>query len=141
MTQKRPAPVLRRLGAIAYDSLCIFGLLLAATQIAMIFHHFKAFDGEWWFQAYLLAVIVFYFAWFWSQYGQTIGMRAWNLIILTDQHQPLGFWQACYRCLCGALGFFSLGIGLWWGLWDRQGKTLYDRLTSTQVLSNSPEHP
>jgi uncharacterized RDD family membrane protein YckC len=133
-----PATVLRRLGAMAYDALCVFGLLLAATQIAMMVHHFQPYHGELGFQLYLLSVIVFYFAWFWSQYGQTIGMRAWSLSISTVDGNPISFLRGCGRFFAAAAGILFFGFGLLWCFWDRESTSAYDRLTGTRMrLTNA----
>lgn len=129
----------RRLGAMLYDGFCLVGLLLAATQIAMMVNGFKPFNGEPLFQVYLLAVMTLYFAWFWSHHGQTIGMRAWKLTVSRRDGQPMSFAYACLRFFAAVIGILSAGLGLFWCLVDREGQTAYDRLMGTRVLTRTSE--
>ena len=128
-----PASLWRRLAAMSYDLLCVFGLLLAATQLAILAHHGKAFNGEWWFQLYLFSVIALYFIWFWKNYGQTIGMRAWSLSLTSADGKPISFLQAGARFLAASFSICFFGIGIISSLWDKNSATFYDKLTKTQL--------
>lgn len=125
----------RRLAAVFYDSLCLFGVLLAATQVALLFNHGKAIpSGTLWFQCYLVGVVFTYFAWFWCWHGQTVGMRAWKLYVCNYDGKRIGFVQALVRFVGAWLSLAVLGLGLLWSLIDKRRFTWYDHASRTRLV-------
>ena len=49
------------------------------------------------FLIYLSVVIIVFFAYFWSQAGQTIGMKAWRLRVQNSDGSNISFTQALIR--------------------------------------------
>ena len=80
MSAQEPASLMRRLAAMAYDTVLLVGVFFLAT-LGWIFlqrgqavsPNTLAFDG------YLFAVSYLFFGWFWTHGGQTLGMRAWKI--------------------------------------------------------------
>ena len=84
LTACRDASLLRQLAAMIYDSLLIFAVLFFASAIALLFNGGEAIEAKLWFKLYLLLTVFTYYAWFWNKSGQTLGMRAWKIRIITD---------------------------------------------------------
>lgn len=139
----------RRLSAIIYDVLVLCALIMLAAGIAMLFvqclvwSSLVSLDGyvdiadylnrgwqRWLYLIYFIGVILGFYIYFWCKAGQTLGMRAWRILLVTQEGKPLGFWQAFSRVIL-SLG----GLGNFW-LWFRWGKglALQDQLTATQMI-------
>lgn len=129
------AGLLRRLGAMFYDTLLVLALLFVATAAAMPFGGGAriAHDNPL-FPAYLLAVIYLFFAWFWIHGGQTLGMRAWKLRVQRMDGRPLGWLQSLLRFMAAIAALLPLGLGLWWLLFDREGLAWHDRFSESEVV-------
>ena len=119
-----------------YDSLLIFAILFFASAIALIFNHGEAIESNLWFSLYLLIVLFSYYAWFWQKSGQTLGMRAWKIRIITESGTNPG-WTVCYlRLACALLSLLSFGLGYLWRLF--QPYTWHDRLSHTRIVNLTP---
>ncbi len=129
------AGLLRRLGAMFYDSLLVLALLFVATAIAMPFGggtHIARDNPL--FPLYLLSVTYLFFAWFWIHGGQTLGMRAWRLRVQRMDGRPLGWLQSLLRFMAAIAALLPLGLGLWWLLFDREGLAWHDRFSESEVV-------
>ncbi len=141
------AGLLRRLAAIVYDALVVCALWMFAMALALLAVSLLAKAGlislqgyqdeaeyiqkhALWFQLYSLGCIGWFYLYFWVKAGQTLGMRAWRLLLLSQDGRPVNLTQALLR-LVTALG----GLGNFW-LWLRFGKglALQDQLAGTIVV-------
>lgn len=136
----RAPSLLRRLAAILYDL-----LLLAAVVIVAAFIYTVAVQGltgadltqglaRLAFRLFLLAVIVGYFLYFWTNGRQSLAMRTWRLLLLREDGAPLRLVDALRRIGFAVLTLAPLGLGLWWMLFDRDRQTWYDRLAGTRTV-------
>ncbi len=76
-----PAPLWRRLVAALYDGLLLLALwMIAALADVLIRDQLLGLSRDWGaLQAFYFLVGFFFFGWFWTHGGQTLGMRAWRL--------------------------------------------------------------
>ncbi len=82
----------------------------------------------------LLLTYFLYSIFFLSISYQTIGMMMTDLrMVDPDQKRPLvrQLWGRCFGYLISLLG---LGIGLLWGLFDRENRCLHDLLSNTRIV-------
>lgn len=128
------AGLLRRLGAILYDSLLVFALLMLATI------PFVAMRGGEFVEPYtlphqltLLAIVYVFFVGFWTRSGSTLGMLAWGLRVETDDREPPGIGKASIRFFAAILSWLAMGLGFLWQLWDKDKTTWHDRLSGTRL--------
>ena len=134
--------LLRRLGALLYDSLLLAGLLLLATAVLIIPYDLLAArpypQGELLhrtlLQLYLLAVIAGFFVYFWTHGGQTLGMSAWRLRVVRDDGNPLSLKDALQRFAWATLSLLPAGLGLWWSLFDPDRLAWHDRRSRTRLV-------
>ncbi|GAA5317863.1 MAG: RDD family protein [Candidatus Pelagadaptatus aseana] len=137
------AGLMRRLGAMVYDSLILMAVLMAYGSIAL-FVKYKIFQaphiqgekmelGLIGFVLMLVVIIGFY-SFFWMRGGQTVGMKAWRLRLVNDQGLPVTLTQCITRCLFAWLSFALGGMGYLWCLVDRNGMAAHDHLSHTQVV-------
>lgn len=130
-----PAALWRRLAAAAYDLLLVLALLMVATALLIIARAGAAIDpGSLWYQLLLVSSWWLYFGWCWTHGGQTIGMRAWRLVLIdTQSGRSIGWPQAGLRFLAAALSALPAGLGFAWSLGDPEHRTWHDRLSRSAL--------
>ena len=82
-----PAGLLRRLGALVYDTLLVIAMWLV-TLFPMVAASNDSVVGAG-VQSILFVELFAFFAYFWVARGQTLGMLAWGLqLISVDPRNP-----------------------------------------------------
>jgi len=130
------AGIPRRIGAFTYDILLLMALLFVATSVLMPFTHDAVHSGNLLYQVYLCMITYFFYGWFWTHGGQTLGMRAWKIRVERIDGSNLDWKTATVRFV---LGFLLFGIGLLWCPFDPQNRALYDKLARTHVARVKPQ--
>jgi uncharacterized RDD family membrane protein YckC len=131
----------RRLAAMLYDALLVFGLLLLASMVVTLPVGMLAGEAasqalaeKLLFRIWLALVPPAFFLLFWLKGGQTLGMRSWRLRVVRDDGSPLQWHDALKRLLCASLSWLPLGLGYLWILVDRDGLAWHDRLSGTRLI-------
>ena len=138
------AGVGRRLAALVYDALIVMGLLMVYGFVALLIassvvglncqpeelDYNPCVSGPL-FQLGALLVIASYFIWSWRAAGQTIGMRAWRLLLASPEGVQLSWQQCLLRALVAPISLACAGAGYFWG-WTRK-----DRASWHDLISNS----
>lgn len=140
----------RRLASWLYDSLVTVAVYMTAGAssflVISLLVHFNVFglqgyqhlsdtitNTPWLFwpnELWKLFWVAFFFVWFWSKSGQTLGMKAWRLRV-QNQDSSLMTKNTAIKRLLPTL----LGLGNFTVLFDRKNKlSLQDRLTNTEVV-------
>lgn len=131
-----PAGLLRRLGALVYDTLLVFAMWLV-TLFPLVAVNNDSVVGAG-VQSILFVELFAFFAYFWVARGQTLGMLAWGLqLISVDPRNPrseVTLIQALLRFVGAIACLLSLGVGYFWMLFDPERRTWPDILSRTQVL-------
>ncbi|WP_127470364.1 RDD family protein [Thiomicrorhabdus aquaedulcis] len=83
------------------------------------------------FQLYLLTITYFYLTYFWTQSGQTPGLRTWKMQLVRTDGYLLTRHNANLRFL---LTVFLWPIG-WIGLFTPQKQLVQDRLSHTKIIA------
>lgn len=136
-----PAPVgwPRRIAAMFYDSLLLFGVLFTATFILLPFTRGQPIGpNHAVYTFYLLLVSYAYFGWFWTHGGQTLGMRAWRVTLVADPPRTLDWRRCLVRFAAALVSWAPAGIGFVWALWDKEKLAWHDRLSGTRLVCNRP---
>lgn len=133
-----PAPgagLLRRLAGLVYDLLLLIAILFVATALLLPFTGGEALrPRQWSYSLYLAGITVFFFGWFWTHGGQTLGMKAWGLRLCTRDGQAVDWRRALLRLLAASLSLAFLGLGYLWVLVDPERLAWHDRLSGTRVI-------
>ncbi len=130
----------RRVAALLYDGVLLTALLVAFTSGAVFLNHRSAVEpstaGAWAYvyRAGLIGVIVGYYLLNWTRSGQTLGMRAWHIRVVTDGGRPLGLKAAALRYVYGILAWAPAALGVLWLYADPEHLALHDRLSKTRVI-------
>jgi uncharacterized RDD family membrane protein YckC len=77
----------------------------------------------------------FYFGYFWSKSGQSIGMKLMNIKVVKTDNSPISFLSAALR---GTVGYWISGLILWlgfiWILIDKDKQGWHDKIFNTYVV-------
>ncbi len=100
--------VFRRTFAFLYDSFLLIAVFFVVTSIVIAFNGGQAFENPA-FLLVLYGVGFLFFSWFWRHGGQTLGMQAWRIKVISESNAPLTYKQCVQRYL---IGTFLFGITL-----------------------------
>lgn len=81
-----------------------------------------------------LLVSFFFYGWFWTHGGQTLGMRAWNLYLIKPDGKFINWKIAFIRYCAAIISWAALGMGFAWILLNSRKLTWHDSLTGTQIV-------
>ena len=130
------AGLLRQFAAMFYDAFLVIALEFFAVAILLPFNRGEAIDNSPLFNLYLVLVWFTYYAWSWRKSGQTIGMRAWKIRIVSEfggnPSWGIGYLRLCFALLSAA----CFGLGYWWRLFTPT--TWHDRLSQTRIVRVAP---
>lgn len=135
----------RRLAALLYDAFlvaAIWMLLGYIVQFAFGVDSNQVIDGQVQTNPVQDAVLFTlmlgscfgFYCYFWIRSGQTLGMIAWRLKLITNENELVTIFIALKRFLLAWPAFFALGIGYLWLYVDKQGDALHDKLSGTKVV-------
>ena len=81
-----------------------------------------------------VAVVTVFFSIFWLKSGQTLGMQAWRIKLVSVDGSGVSWGQCLLRCLGVLLSALPAGLGYWWSLIDTNSRTWHDRLSGTRLI-------
>ena len=154
MDQALSAPgLLRRLGAIVYDSLLVFALFFAATGLYQyvsgllglgpisaavdtgdVITEIQPVAGGIVYRIYLVLVMLLFFVWFWRHNGQTLGMQAWRLRLDDVDGGRVSYGKAALRFCCAWVSALCFGLGYLWVLVDRDKCSWHDGWSGSGLI-------
>lgn len=130
-----PTSIGRRLGAMLYEGLAVFAILIAFflfPQIVLQGFGFQPSGKQQWLHIFL--VLLLYFVWCWLHGGQTLPMKTWKLRLVDHSGAPPRPLQAILRYMAAWPSICLFGIGIFWALVDREGLFLHDRIAGTRIV-------
>jgi uncharacterized RDD family membrane protein YckC len=78
----------------------------------------------------------FYFGYFWSQSGQSLGMKMLSMKVVRRNNEEMTFIRSALR---GTLGYYISGfvfsLGYIWAAFDANNETWHDKIFDTWVVS------
>lgn len=137
-TPRKPSPF-RLLAVMMYDSMLLVSVLLVAAAVAVALNGGEAIGANNpFFFVYLLGVAFIFYGWFWTHGGQTLGMRAWRVYLISGNNTGINWQQAFLRFMVGLFSWLPLGLGYWW-LWLSPDKLSWHDIASGSYLVYSPK--
>lgn len=144
-----PAGMMRRFGALFYDALIILAIeMMAAGVVIALLHAFMAmgiFDHAGYadvsdfltnhpiwspaYTFYLVVVWVYFFVFFWTRAGQTLGMRAWKMRVQNTNGTSISVTQALIRLGTSGFGLANLTVPF-----DHKKRAFHDIWAKTEVV-------
>ncbi len=86
------------------------------------------------FTSYIFSVAFFFYGWFWTHGGQTLGMRAWRIRVQRYDGRGISWWQALLRYLVAYVSWVAAGLGFLWALVDKEQMTWHDRYSESVLV-------
>lgn len=131
----RPPGLRHRLGALVYDAFLLAGILFLATAALLPVHGGLAFKpNNPLYTLYLLAVAFLFYGWFWTRGGQTLGMRAWKIALLSKVGGRVSWKQAALRFLAAFVSLGAFGLGFFWAWIDKEKRCWHDIVSNTRLV-------
>ena len=130
----RNSSLIRRLGAILYDSRLILAVVyMTSVPIVLVLGKYVE-PGNLLYQATLVFVIFAFFVGFWSRKGRTLGMQSWGLQLEAANGDVPSVAACSIRFVAAILSWAVFGIGFLWQLVDKENLTWHDRLSGTRLV-------
>ena len=129
-----PAGLGKRLLATIYDWLLVIAIMMVTSVPIVALLDDAIATGNALYQAMLVVVAGLFFAGFWVRGGQTLGMRAWRLRLISDSGEPVTPAVALIRYACAWISFAAAGLGFAWSLVDKEKRTWHDRWSHTRIV-------
>ena len=119
---------------MAYDWLLLASLLFSVTLLLILVRGGSAVEpGTWWYSAMLIVVAFLFYGWCWTHGGQTLGLRAWKLRVVTADGRALSWRDAGKRFMAAIALLLPPGLGFAWALLDSDKRCWHDRLSGTRI--------
>jgi uncharacterized RDD family membrane protein YckC len=128
-----PAGLLRRLGGMVYDFMILIAIWMITLFVLVALNGGNAVTG-FGLQVLLFLETFFFFAWFWREDGQTVGMMAWRMRVVSNTGEPLTLVQITTRFAGACLAAMCLGLGYLWMLVDPDGRSWSDIMSDSRVI-------
>ena len=119
-----------RLMAMLYDALVVLGVWVF-TVVLLVTIRGDAVVGAW-VQSLLFIELFAFFAYFWLKRGQTVGMLAWRLRLVSDA--PMTLRTVLLRFVGALFGAACAFVGYFWILYDSERRSWSDLLSGTSVV-------
>jgi uncharacterized RDD family membrane protein YckC len=130
--------LLRRLMAIFYDLFLLTAILFLATAMVNAINGGKAIDPNnpyiLLLDFYLGSIIFFYFGWFWTRGGQTLGMKTWKIKLLSNESHAINWQQVTIREITAVISWLFLGLGFIWSVFDKKNRCWHDITSRTTLV-------
>ena len=137
----QPAGFLKRVLALVYDSLLIGAIVLVLSLLLVFVNGGYPESGS------VLSFIQFFilvfagpifYSYFWlANKGQTTGMQAWKIKLVSIDETELNIKKTMLRCLISTISFACFGLGYFWILYDKNNLSWSDILTKTKVIKTN----
>lgn len=125
----------KRIFSLVYDSLAILGIIFSLTLLLVIFNGGTPVAGEVADFIQLLITVLsgpIFYSYFWLvNDGQTLGMQAWKIKLISEERLSL---RICLlRCAFSTFSFLFFGLGYLYILLNKEKKSLSDLVTNTRI--------
>ena len=137
----QPAGFLKRILALVYDSLLIGAIVLVLSLLLVFVNGGYPESGS--FVSFIqFFILIFagpiFYSYFWiANKGQTTGMQAWKIQLVTIDETELNIKKTMLRCLISTISFACFGMGYLWILYDKDNLSWSDILTKTKVIKTN----
>jgi len=137
----QPAGFLKRVLALVYDSLLIGAIVLVLSLLLVFVNGGYPESGS--FVSFIqFFILVFagpiFYSYFWlANKGQTTGMQAWKIKLVSIDETELNIKKTMLRCLISTISFVCFGLGYFWILYDKNNLSWSDILTKTLVIKTN----
>lgn len=135
------AGLANRVFAFGIDSLLML-ILMGLVSLVFSILSFTQSSGEIAKTGIPLGLFIVFFGyhlfqeWLWN--GKTVGKALFNIRVVRNNGQPIGFWESMGRNLLRILDVYASGIGLLCMMFNRSEKRFGDYVAGTIVVNDQP---
>ena len=137
----KPASLFKRLVVIGYDGLLLIAILFISTALTLPLNDGMAITNQHplfpFLVIYWFIISFIFYGWFWTHGGQTLGMKTWNLQLISTDNKKITWKQAFVRFCCAILSTIFFGLGFLWSLFNEKKSTLHDIFSNTILIDNN----
>lgn len=131
--QERKVRLWRRLAAAGYDAILLIAIYFVVALIGVILNGGEAVNG------FILFCILVFISWcffvkFWCYPGQTLGMQVWKIKVVNLNGKNLNWRQATIRMLIAIVSWAVCGLGFFWSLFNKEGRTWHDQVSQSKLV-------
>ncbi len=132
----------RRLLVILYDSIAALAIMFLVSAVWVSLNSGQAITTDTTvYPIYLLTLwlaVWLYLAISWRRAGQTLGMRAWRVHLLTSDDEIISWSTSWLRYFSAWLGTLAFGLGFVISLFRKDRACLHDLVSSTKLIFRPP---
>lgn len=125
--------------AMLYDTLLVIPLFMAAAGVWVAVLGPTESISEPAVPAYLqwcswLVILILFFGVFWRRAGQTLGMQAWRIKLITDSGEPLSWRSVILRVVGALIAALPFAAGYFWRYVRPHRCYWHDSLSRTHLV-------
>ena len=126
----------RRLAAIIYDSILLVAIVMICfIPVPILSESFRqSVAGKLLLQVYILLILFVFYGWFWTHRGQTLGMRAWRIMVVKNDGSGLTWAVAFKRFLICCVSVGAFGLGLILCLFHPKNMSFHDLYSGSKLI-------
>ena len=125
----------RRFAAQIYDIFLLVAILILANALLYLFTTDESIKNHQLIhRVYLTTISFFFYGWFWTHGGQTLGLSAWKIKVLTLDQKPINWKQALLRFTTAILSWSLCGLGFLWIYMNKNNYSWHDYLSKTALF-------
>tara|TARA_B100001146_G_C16193745_1_gene440457 strand:- start:1356 stop:1781 length:426 start_codon:yes stop_codon:yes gene_type:complete len=133
-----PAGFFRRIFSLIYDTLFVLAIVISLSLLLNIINNGAPKPGTFLSIIQLIIATVsgpLFYCYFWHKNeGQTLGMQAWKIKLVTCEGEALVFKTSLTRCFLSFISFLIIGLGYFWIIIDKKNRSWSDIFTNTRVI-------
>ena len=146
-TSLQAVSLFKRLMVILYDLLLLTAVLFTAGVVVASILTFTLNDGNAITESHrfyittqfiiisvLLFAGLFFFGWFWTLKGQTLGMKTWRVQLISTDEDAIDWNKMTIRYLVAIVSWGVFGLGFIWSLFDKEKRTWHDIASATKLV-------
>lgn len=133
------AGVGRRFAAMIYDALLLIALFAVTTALFLPLTRGEYIEsgGPMLTNLYRVALVLVWIGFygvFWIRSGQTLGMVAWRLKLVSERGERVHWREVLLRLAAGIPSLLLAGLGFFWVWIDRDRLAWHDRISHTRPI-------
>ena len=139
------AGLLRRMAALLYDIFLVVAIWFLLGYLVQFFlgtENNQIINGQIETDPFIdnlllllmMSSCIFFYGWFWTKSGQTLGMLAWRLRVESTNGTLISLKQVVIRWCAAWPAFFIFGVGYFWIYIDNKGDAFHDKASRSKVV-------
>jgi len=135
----KSAGFFKRIFSLMYDTLAVLGIILSSSLILVLINGEITQDNSINFILQRIILILsgpLFYCYFWlKSSGQTLGMQAWKIKLVSEDGSELNWYICTKRCIISFLTIAPLGLGFICMAFDSNKRSLADILSKTKIVN------